>query len=320
MANLPTLSRRPASTETAPANVSNEEAVIKDTLTYDKPVTFYALAIFISWGLWLVAAYLSHLPEQSAAVRVCMAILSLVGLAAPAAVAAWLIWDQPTLMADVRRRLLWRPGTPAVYIASALLLLPLSLVAAQAVSLLFGYSAEQFMLRGGFTFSSGLLPVWFILLLAPALEELAWHGYGTDALVSRMRLFSASMLFTLIWTLWHVPLAFIKGYYQAEIVAEGWLHALNFPLSMVAFVLLMNWLYFRSGRSITLTIIFHTSANFVNEIFMTHPDTKLIQTVLVLILSAIIVWRERTLFFAKPTRKDGDIMKACALSSTTTRP
>ena len=94
-----------------------------------------------------------------------------------------------------------------------------------------------------------------------------------------MRLFTASLVFTVIWTLWHLPLSLINGYYHSEVVETGWLHTLNFPLSMIAFVLIMNWLYFRTGRSILITVVFHATANVVNEIFMTHEDAKIIQTV-----------------------------------------
>lgn len=273
------------------------------TYRYNRPVAFYTLATAIPWSLWLGAAYLSHLPDQSTAVRLGTVVLGLTGLAAPVGVVWWLVRDRPELRADLRRRLFVRRGVPGFYLLCAVGLLPASLLLAQAISLLFGYSPEQFELRGGFSFTSGLLPVWLILVLAPILEEIAWHGYGTDSLVTRMRLITASLVFTVIWTVWHLPLALIEGYYHSEVVQEGWLHALNFPLSMIPFVLLMNWLYFRTGRSISVTIVFHLVANFVNEIFLTHPDSKLIQTVLLLVLTAVIVMRERELFFTPPPRR-----------------
>lgn len=268
---------------------------------YDQPARFYLLATAIPWALWFAAAYLSNQAEPTAAIQVGTAALGLAGLMAPMAVVAWLVRNRPDLRADIRRRLVWPRGVRWSFVIGALLLLPASLLAAQALSLLFGYSPEQFLLRGGFTFSAGVLPVWVLLVGAALLEEVAWHGYGTDALIGRMRVFTASMVFTLIWALWHLPLAFIKGYYHNEVVETGWLHTLNFPLSMVAFVVLMNWLYFRTGRCIMITVIFHATANVVNEIFMTHPDTKIIQTFLLLIVAAIVVVRDRELFFGTPS-------------------
>lgn len=268
---------------------------------YDRPVLFYVLATAIPWAFWFAAAYLSHLPEQTPAVQVWTAVLGLAGLVAPVFVVVGLVRNRPELRADIRQRLVWPKGVRWGFVAGALVLLLASLLAAQAISLLFGYSADQFLLRDGFTFSAGLLPVWVTLLGAALFEEVAWHSYGTDALVTRMRVFTASMLFTVIWALWHLPLAFINGYYHSEVVETGWLHTLNFPLSMIAFVLIMNWLYFRTGRSILITVVFHATANVVNEIFMTHEDAKIIQTALLLIVAAIVVVRDRDLFFGRPS-------------------
>lgn len=199
----------------------------------------------------------------------------------------------------------WPSSARWPFLLAALLLVPLSLMAAQGLSLFFGYDPGQFKLRGGFTFSTGLMPVWVTLIGAAVIEELARHSYGTDTLVRKMRVFSASMLFTLIWALWHVPLSFIDGYYQNEVVESGVLQTLNFPVSMVAFVLVMNWLYFRCGRSILIPVIFHASANMSAEIFLTDPDSKISQTGLMLVLSAIILVKERRLFFDRPPRAVG---------------
>ena len=46
--------------------------------------------------------------------------------------------------------------------------------------------------------------------------------------------------------------------------------------------------------------MFHITASFANEIFLTHPDTKIIQTSLLLTLSAVVVARNRELFFRRP--------------------
>lgn len=267
---------------------------------YDRPFLFYALATAIPWACWFAAAYLSNLDTQTAVLRWWTAALTVAGLVAPVAVLAALVARRPELRADVLHRLRWPREAPPGFIALAFLLAPASILAATAVSLLFGYSPEQFLLRGGYTFSAGLLPVWVTLAGAAVLEEIAWHGYGTDTLVRRFRVFSASMLFTVIWALWHLPLGFINGYYHEEVVELGWIHTLNFPMSMVAFVVLMNWLYYRAGRSILVPIAFHLTANFANEVLLTDPDTKLIQTGLLLVLAAVVVVKDRDLFFGRP--------------------
>lgn len=82
--------------------------------------------------------------------------------------------------------------------------------------MLTGGSWEQFLLRDGVTFTAGVLPGWIVLVLAPVAEELAWHSYGTDALRTRFSVFGTSMVFAVIWALWHLPLAFVSGSSQQQ--------------------------------------------------------------------------------------------------------
>jgi len=172
-------------------------------------------------------------------------------------------------------------------------------LAAQAISLLFGYPIEQFSFCGSFMFTSSLFPVWFLLLAAPVFEELAWHSYGTDSLVSRFNLLKASLIFALFWAVWHFPLSTIKGYYYSNLVESGWIYFLNFIVSMIPFVLIINWIYYKTNRNILLTIVFHNTAVFFNEIFATHPMSKVIQTGLLLIVSTYILIKDKKLFFKR---------------------
>ena len=83
-------------------------------------------------------------------------------------------------------------------------------------------------------------------------------------------------------------------------VAEGALYTANFVVSMIVFVLLSNWLYLKSDRSILIAVLFHLSTNLGNEIFATHPDSKIIQTGLLLIFILWIISKDKALFFRKP--------------------
>lgn len=286
------IDHRPAQTGRALENVSR----------YRHPVAFYVLATAIPWALWFTAAWLSQQPDPGRATLAAMTGLGLAGLASPVVVAIWFIRSDG-LTRDVLTRLIAPRGTqPWVWLA-ALFLLPGALLVATAISIPFGYDISQFQLRSGFSFATGLMPAWITLALAPVLEELAWKTYGTDALASRMNVLWTSLLFGVMWVMWHLPLGFIKGYYQAEVVDEGWIHSLNYGVSLIPFVILMNWLYYRAGRSVLVAIVFHLAANFGNELFLTDPDTKVIQTALLLILSAVVVWRDRELFLTPPRRR-----------------
>ncbi len=289
----------PPETGNAPVKTSRTlEAVSR----YRHPVAFYVLATAIPWAMWFTAAWLSRRPDPSNVTIGLMTGLGLAGLAGPIAVATWFI-RRDGLTRDVLTRLVAPRGTRTWVWLAALFLLPGALLVATALSIPFGYDVSQFQLRDGFSFSTGLMPAWITLALAPVLEELAWKTYGTDALAARMNVLWTSLVFGLVWVLWHVPLGFIEGFYQAELVDEGLIHSLNYGVSLIPFVILMNWLYYRAGRSVLVAIVFHLAANFGNELFRTHPDVKVIQTVLLLVLSVVVVWRDRELFLTPPSRR-----------------
>jgi len=265
---------------------------------YRYPIHFYVYSAVIPWVLWLIAAYLSRRPDASV-YGYLISLLGVVGLSAPVGVALYYLRKDTALLADVAARFFNFAGSKTSYLIIASLVMPASILLAMAISLLLGYDASQFEVTGRVSFTSGVLPVWFLLAMAPLLEELAWHSYGTDCLRQKFNLFTTSILFAVYWVLWHVPLAFIQGYYHSNLVVEGALHSLNFVISIFPFVLLMNWLYYKTNRNILVAVVLHLCANVFNEIFAIHPDTKLIQTLLLLALTGFVIFKEREFFFTK---------------------
>jgi len=265
---------------------------------YRYPVRFYVLSALIPWAFWAVAAYFSRL-DNSSDYGLAISSFGLLGLCGPIFVAAFFFLKDRDLLEDLKGRIFNFQETKKIYIVITLLIMPASILLAMAISLLFGYSADQFTLAEQLSFSSGFFPAWFFLLLAPALEELAWHSYGTDCLRQRFNLFNTSIIFSFFWVIWHVPLAFIEGYYHNNLVLEGLIYNLNFTISLFVLVFLMNWLYYKTGRNVLVPIIIHMAANTFNEIFSTHPDSKVIQTGLLLIICMVVVYKERDLFFKR---------------------
>ncbi len=266
---------------------------------YNRPIFFYGLSLLIPWCLWFTVAYISHLPKQNSFLIFIQALLAILGLLAPTFVAAYLFLSDKELFNDLKKRFISQKGFNHIYTFLAFTLIFISMVLAQLISLLFGHSLDQFYISGTPSFTSSLLSPWFILIFAPVVEELAWHSYGTDALRQRFNLFNTSIVFALYWAFWHLPLSFIDGYYHSNVVAEGLLYSLNYVFSLFVFVILMNWLYYKTNRNIFITIIFHCSANVTNEIFATHPDSKVIQTVLLLIITIVVLFKEKEMFFKK---------------------
>lgn len=266
---------------------------------YKSPFTFYILSILIPWTLWFISAYFSHKTPLTSTFEWLTGITSFAGLLAPVVIALFFMLPDKALRKDFLGRFLNFGNVKPQYILITLFLMLLSILAAQTISLFFGYSSDQFALRGAFTFTSAVFPVWFLLIAAPLLEELAWHSYGTDCLRSRFNLFTASLLFAIFWAFWHFPLSFINDYYHSNLVESGTIYSINFVVSLIPFVFIMNWLYYKTNRNIILPIIFHITAGFFNEIFATHPMSKVIQTGLLLIVSVYLVLKDKELFFKR---------------------
>jgi hypothetical protein len=116
---------------------------------------------------------------------------------------------------------------------------------------------------------------------------------------NKFNLFFTFLILGAYWAFWHVPLSTIKDYYQANLVESGWIYSLNFMASIIPYVLIMNWLYHKAKRNIILPVVFHITAVYFNEIFATHPDSKIIQTILLLFLAAFLIVKDRDFFFRK---------------------
>lgn len=274
----------------------NSENII---LLYKHPVLFYFLSISISWLFWFGAGYISNITSPQDKYKLITSIMALGGLITPLAVASFLILKNNRLRKDVAGRLLNFHGIKPIYISIACCTMLSSIVLAQAISLLFGYSPEQFIISTHFTFSSGFFPVWGLLIIAPIIEELAWHSYGIDCLRRKFNLFTTSAIFGVIWGVWHMPLSTIRDMYQSNLVNDGVIYGINFLVSVLVFAILINWIYYKTGRNIVIAIVFHITAGLFNELFAPHPDTKIIQTIILMILALVIVIKEKKLFFDK---------------------
>nr|WP_288934688.1 CPBP family intramembrane glutamic endopeptidase [uncultured Allomuricauda sp.] len=268
---------------------------------YRHTYLFYFLSILIPWVIWCIVAYVSHAYPNEYVLWT--SIGSFLGLLAPLFIALGLILPNDKLRQDVFGRIFNLKKVKQKYLIVVFLLMPFSILAAQLISLFFGYSPEQFQFRGGYTFASGIFPVWFMLVAAPIVEELAWHSYGTDSLLKKFSLLKTSLLFALFWGLWHLPLSFIKDYYHSNLAETGIIYSVNFFVSLFPFVLIMNWLYYKCHRNIFVTIIFHISAGLFNEIFATEPMSKVIQTVLLIAFSILLVTNNTSFFLRRQEMK-----------------
>jgi membrane protease YdiL (CAAX protease family) len=267
---------------------------MKTEYTYT-PVRFFLITFLITWPAFFAAAYFSY---QRGMEGVQLAFM-VPGLFAP--FIAVLIMILGVKNREIRKDFLDRLRPKKIkprYLPAIFLIMPFTVLLATALSLLFGHSSDQFKLSSEFTIMEGqvLLSV-LIMFLAPTLEELGWRGYGVDGLRSRFNLFKTTMLFAVLWGLWHVPLFFIKGYYQNELWNMGIIYVINFFAQVLSAAILMNWMYYKNNRSIIAAVLFHFMFNLFSELFQTEQFTKCIVTIILLVISVVVIIRNKGFFF-----------------------
>ena len=263
-----------------------------------KPFKYFFITLLITWLSFFAAAYCSHTRGLESYQILFMAP----GLFIPFIIAMFMIYGSKNgeLKKDFKNRLFNLKLIKLKYWAAILLIMPFALFLATAISLLFGQPIEQFSLSPEFTLVGGeAFLILVILFLAPTFEELGWRGYGMDSLKEGKSLMKVTLIFALLWNLWHLPLFLVKGYYQYELIHMNIIYALNFVVSLVPAAFLMNWIFYKNGRSIIAIILFHFMFNLFSVLFQTEQFTKCIITIILSVISVIVVWRNTSFFYER---------------------
>jgi uncharacterized protein len=257
-----------------------------------RPALFFGLTALVTWVPW-------YFGIRSGA-EATGSLLSLLGLLGPFVVSLALILGSgnAALKRDLKARLLdvrrIRPGDALLAVAMPLLVLALSV----AISRLFGEPAGQLRLSA----AENLVPMIVLaIVLAPIIEELGWRGYGMDSLRSRFAVLPASLIFGVLWSLWHAPLALLPGTYQRELAEmENPLFLANFFVGVIPAAVLANWFYYRSNRSIPMSMLFHAALNGAAVLLSAGQVAKTIASVIYLLIAVAVVALDRRVFAAGP--------------------
>ena len=258
-----------------------------------RPVRFYVTVFALTWGWWLLAL----LFRDTSVMFLFMAI----GLFMPAvtAIVTVLTSKNKMLKEDLKRKIVGFYRIKPLSIVKAVLLFLVCAVVSIGISVLFGGSPEQFSFTEDFSFSIAGTSALLTMVLASIIEEVGWRGYGEDAVGSYHTWFRESIIFGCIWACWHLPLFLIPGTYHYTLKEMGALYVINFLVSAIPVDFLQTWVYVKNNRSMLATAVFHLFLNIMQEKINISPETKCIETVVMLVAAAIVVAANKELFFDK---------------------
>ena len=125
---------------------------------------------------------------------------------------------------------------------------------------------------GGTTLGEALLhfsplSLFFSIIFAsliPFIEELGWRGYVLDRMQIKYSAFVSSLILGVVWSLWHLPMFFIEGSYQAGLGVGTWAFWL-FIIGVIPLSLPFTWIYNNTKRSTLAVVLFHAMVNFSGE-------------------------------------------------------
>jgi membrane protease YdiL (CAAX protease family) len=260
------------------------------------PWIFLGLTLGLSWVFEILAAVLdAFIPSWG------VTALHYVGGLVPLVVAAGLTHlrhDRP-FQRDFWRRIIDFRRISVGWYAVILLYAPVkSGLAALIDVLLGGRGIEPEALTGLIEQPLLIVPTLiFWLLFGPVPEEPGWRGYALDGLQDRRSALWASLIVGIVWSVWHLPLFFIEGTWQAEAVGLGTQRFWLYMLAMVVESVLYTWIYNNTNGSTLAAILFHFVGNAFGELFALSERAEVYSFILgvATVVAVIVIWGPRAL-------------------------
>jgi uncharacterized protein len=139
------------------------------------------------------------------------------------------------------------------------------------------FSAIGFLMYNFFAFGVG--------------EETGWRGYALPHLQAHYPALSATILLTIGWAVWHIPVF----YYRPGFVSMGIGEIVGWLLSMFMGSILLTWLYNSTKGSVFMCILFHAVINIVFT-----SDVTLDKTIVQNMGIGVTVWAILVVVFTRP--------------------
>jgi Type II CAAX prenyl endopeptidase Rce1-like len=132
----------------------------------------------------------------------------------------------------------------------------------------------------------GLVGVFLLITFVGSLgEETGWRGYALPQLQRRFSPLTATLILAPLWFLWHLPQFAIIATYR-DFGPAGYV---GMFLGLTCGAMVLTWLYNRSGRSISLVIVWHGVYNFVGATQAATGTLAAIVSTLIMVQGIILV-------------------------------
>jgi len=126
----------------------------------------------------------------------------------------------------------------------------------------------------------------FVLVVNGFGEETGWRGFLADRLLRSHGIIATALLVSLAWGSWHLPLFFlVESFRDLGITLIGW------AVGLVCGSLVLTWMYARSGYSILVVALWHTSYNFGSGTTLMEGAPAAVTSTAVMFLAALVAAR-----------------------------
>jgi membrane protease YdiL (CAAX protease family) len=200
-------------------------------------LAFFALAYALSWWPWLWTA----LDPQNAPSTILPPGPLLAALIVLTTIGGW-----AAVRSFLKRIVLWKVGLRWYALVVGL---PAAItLGATAISLQFGATMEVHFL-GWIDLAARFL---FVLVFIGLGEEPAWRGFALPRLMDGRSALAASLIIGILHIVWHLPLLGVE--YDAS-------NVLPWAIAVLAFAVVVTWIYLQTDGSLLLPMLFHSSVN-----------------------------------------------------------
>jgi membrane protease YdiL (CAAX protease family) len=268
----------------------------------DLLVSFFVLTFAITWGLGAFIVLLPSLAEALFGKLSAASPVFVVAVAGPTIAASILAFARggwPGLRSLYAQWTQWRFGLQWY----ALLLIGIPLINYLITRVAGSGSTPEFTTPASLL---GFLLLQFIL--GPVGEELGWHGFAFPRLLTRHSPLVASLIFGIIWGMWHLPAFFLSGLPQSDLGIPVFLVRATF------LAILATWIFLRTGRNVPSMMLFHFMINVSLDLFGVPQLPLMVVTVVAAVL--VVVLDRRVGWFRKES--SGDVQVRGALLSPVT--